>query len=279
MTIPVVVIGSAAVLGLAAALWWRLTAPGKRIRFGAATLYYSPALTADVVNRVVQYLKRENFTDQPMVARLLRQGATYQFQVICSGPPVEDQVTVFEVLAAGLSDDVFAGAAVEVQVCDSIFRPYVAIPHRGRYGRRITMNAAHLFWLEGVTDDEAFSVATFLAGAGVFDNSPKIAQMNRSPDGYEFRLGAKVDPQTPEMVDGACRMCGDLARVLRGASVAVRFCEGPLSRTLRTAAPRAAEHGTEHSHVPGGPYRAEVVGIPGELADGNGLRRQDKQDS
>lgn len=274
MTIILVVIGSAIVVGLVIAFWWRLTAPGKRIRFGAFTLYYSPALTADVVNRVVQYLTRENFADQPMVARLLRHGATYQFQVIFSGPPVEDQVTVFEVLAAGLSDDVFCGAAVEVHVCDSIFRLYVVIPHRGRYGRRITMNAAHLFYLERVTDDEALGVATFLAGVGVFNASPKIAQMNRSADGYEFRLAVKVDPQTPEMVEGARRMSSDLSCVLRGASVTVRFCEGPLGGTLRTVESRAAEHGTEHSHVPGGPYRTEVVCVPGELRDGNGPREE-----
>jgi hypothetical protein len=279
MTITLVVVGGAIVVGLAVAFWWRLTAPGKRIRFGAVTLYYSPALTADLVNSVVLYLKRENFTHQPMVGRLLRQDATYQFQVIFSGPPVEDQVTVFEVLAAGLSDDVFAGAAVEVQVCDSIFRPYVVIPHRGRYGRRITMKAAHLFYLRGVTDEEAFRVATFLARVGVFDDSPKIAQMNCSADGYEFRLAVQVDPQTPEMVEGARRMSSDLSLVLPGVSVAVRFCEGPLARTLRSVEPRAGEHGTEHSHVSGGPYRTEVVCVPGEPLDGNGLREEDKQDS
>jgi hypothetical protein len=279
VTIVLVVVGSAIVVVLAAAFWWWLTAPDKRIRFGAVTLYYSPALAGDVVNRVVQYLKRENFTDQPMVARLLGEGATYQFQVIFSGPPLEDQVTAFEVLAAGLSDDVFAGAAVEVQVCDTIFRPMSVIRHRGRLGRRITMNAAHLFYLEGVTDDEAFWVATFLAGVGVFDDSPKIAQMNRSVEGYEFRLAVKVDPQTPEMVEGVRRLSSDLSRVLRGASVAVHFCEGPLGRTLRTVKPRIAEDGTENSHIPGSPYRTEVFCIPGELPDGSGLREEEKQDS
>lgn len=256
---------------LAVAFWWWLTAPGKRVRFGETTLYYSPTLTMDVVNRVVQYLKRENFAGQPMVARLLRQSENYQFQVIFSGPPIEDQLTVFEVLAAGLSDDVFAGAAVEFQVCDSIFRPYVVIRHRGRYGRRITMNAAHLFYLEGVTDEEAFSVATFLAGVGVFDDSPKIAQMNRAADGYEFRLAVKVDPQTPEMVEGGRRMSSDLSRVLRGVSVAVHFCEGPLARTLRTVQPQTEGYGTEDSHVPGGPYRTKAFCIPG---DSVGLRKK-----
>ena len=56
------------------------------------------------------------------------------------------------------------------------------------------MNAAHLFYLEGVTESDAFAVATYLAKVGVFDDAPKIAQLNRSADGYEFRLAVEVDP-------------------------------------------------------------------------------------
>jgi hypothetical protein len=240
VTTSLILIGSALVVVLAAAVFWRLTGPGKCVRFGACTLYFAPDVTADVVERVVRYLTREQFSEEPMTARLLRQGTTYQFQVILSGPPLENQATVFEVLAAGLSDDVFSGAPVEVQVCDRGFRPFVVIPHRGRYGRRIAMNAAHLFYLEGITEEEAHSVATFLAGVGVFDSSPKVAQLNRTAEGYEFRQAVKVDPQLPEMIEGARRMSADLSGVLRGRPVAVTFCEGPLDRTLRLDADKGS---------------------------------------
>jgi hypothetical protein len=271
VTTPLVLVGSVLLLVLAVAVFWRLSGPGRRVRFGACTLYYASPVTADVVDRVVRYLKRDGFSEEPMTARLLRQDATYQFQVIFSDPPLEHQVTLFEVLAAGLSDDVFAGAPVEVQVCDSRFRPFVAIPHRGRYGRQITMNAAHLFYFEEVTDTEAFSVATFLAGVGLFDDSPKIAQMNRSAEGYELRLAVKVDPQGPQRLDGARRMSADLSGVLHGRPVAVTFCAGPLSQTLRPVLPQTADGGTRPSHVPGGPYRTGVVLVPGEARPGNGL--------
>jgi hypothetical protein len=212
-----------------------------------------------------------------MDARLLQQDGTYQFQIVFSAPPHEDRVTAFEVLAAGLSDDVFEGAAVEVQACDRVYRPYVVIPHRGRYGRRITMNAAYLFYLEGVTDPEAMSVATFLVGAGLFNDSPKIAQMNRGPDGYEFRLAVKVDPQTPERIEGARQMASDLSRVL-GASVAVHYCQGPLNRTLRAVEPQDAEQGRKQSHVPGSPYRAEVYHLRGDRPADGSRRGEEKQD-
>ncbi len=164
---------------------------------------------------------------------------------------------------------------MEVQVCDTVFRPISVVAHRGRFGRRIAMNAAHLFYLEGVTDSEAFDVATFLAGVGVFDDSPKIAQMNRSHEGYEFRLAVEVDPLEPQMVEGARTMARDLSQVLRGATVAVHFCRGLLG-TLRVLLPRTAEQGAADSHVPGGPYRTQVFCVPGQLPDGND--RDDKDE-
>ena len=166
-------------------------------------------------------------------------------------------------LAAGLSDDVLAGSAVEVSVCDNLSRPISAVRHWGRFGRRITMNAAYLFYLEGVTDDEALLVATFLAGVGLFNDSPKIAQMNRNSGGYEFRLAVEVDPLTPELLNGTSQMATDLSRVLGDRPVAVHYCQGLLG-ALRAEPSRAAEDGTLNSHVPGGPYRSQVFRVPGE---------------
>jgi hypothetical protein len=140
------------------------------------------------------------------------------------------------------------------------------------------MNAAHLFYLEGVTDEEAFSVATFLVGAGLFNDSPKIAQMNGGVDGYEYRLAVKVDPQTPERIEGTREMANDLSRVLR-APVAVHYCQGPLGRTLRAVEPLDAEQGREQSHVSGGPYRAEVFHVRADRPAGSGRREEEKQNS
>src|SRR5688572_1907051 len=169
MTIVLLSAAGALIVGLAVALW-RLTGPGKRLRFGAVNLYYKRAVTPDEANSVGRHLMREKFTSRGMDARLTREGGTCQLQLICSFGQADDRQNIAcEVLAAGLSDDVFAGAAVEVHVCDTVFRPVSVVAHRGRFGRRIAMNAAHLFYLEGVTDSEAFEAAVFLAGAGMFD--------------------------------------------------------------------------------------------------------------
>jgi hypothetical protein len=167
-------------------------------------------------------------------ARLYRAGETYLLQLICStGQPDEKQNLASEVLAAGFSDVVVGGARVEVQICDSVLRPTSVIPHRSRFGRRMGMNAASLFFMDGVTEKEAGSVATFLAAAGLFNDSPKVAQLNRTGLGFEFRVAVNVDPLTDEMIAGQRDMAKDLSRmVLGGAPVQVHYGLG-LAATLR----------------------------------------------
>ena len=242
-----IVSASAIVVGWVVTLW-RRNGLGKRLRFGPVTLYYTPAVTRDAANRVGQYLLRQQFA---VDGRLTRIDATYQLQLICDlGHRDEKQELACEVLAAGLSDEVFAGAEVEVHICDNIFRSIVAVSHRGRFGRRLAMNAARLFYLESVTDSQALEVATFLAAVGVFDDSPKVAQMNRNADGYEFRLAVDIDPLPPEMVDGARQMAHDLStKVLKNAPVTVDYCRG-LQGTLRT--------GADTHRATGGAYRSQV---------------------
>jgi hypothetical protein len=132
-------------------------------------------------------------------------------------------------------------------------------------GRRLGMNAAHLFYLDGVTGGQALEVAVFLAGMEVFNDSPKIAQMDRSAEGFDFRLAVEVDPLAPEMVAGARQMATDLSKVLK-SPVTVHYCRGLLD-TLRAIRPQGAEDGAESSHVPGGRYRTEVFRVPSDLKE------------
>jgi hypothetical protein len=209
---------------------------GKRLRLEGGSVYYAGLVTAQEAEHAGRYLgERGIFKAGLKDARLFRDASTYQLQLICSsGLPDETQNLAAEVLAAGFADDVVAGAPVEVQICDAILRPIAVIPHHGRFGRRLGMNAASLFYLDGVTFDEALNVATFLAAVGLFNESPKIAQLNRAGDGFEFRVAVNVDPLTTEMIDGQVQMAKDLSRqVMGGKPVDVQYCHG-LAATLRT---------------------------------------------
>ena len=139
------------------------------------------------------------------------------------------------------------------------------------------MTTAYLFYLDAVADDEALSVATFLAGVGLFNDSPKIAQMNRGAEGYEFRLAVEVDPLTPELLSGAHQMAADLSRVLGGRPVAVHFCKGLLG-ALRAGPSRVAKEDATLVDGPGGPYRTQIFHVPGEASGDRPKTWEEKQD-
>lgn len=253
MTYLGIVAGLALVVGLAVE-FWRRGGPGTRLRFGRGNLYYTEGVTGDEGERVGRYLAWKGIFEAGVIdARLTRDGAVYQVQLICPrGDPAEGQDLACEVLAAGLSDAALAGDAVEVHICDRTFRPTSVVRHTGRFGRLIAENAASLFAMDGVEESEAAGVAAFLAEAGLFNASSKVAQINRAGEGYEFRLAVNVDPLTPDMVEGQRQMALDLsAQVLRGRPVDVRYTKG-LAGTLRAQPPAAGPRSN------GDPQRAEA---------------------
>ncbi len=192
-----------AIVALALALSVRAAA-GKRIRLKGGSLYYSGSVTAEEAERAGRFLVAKGYFKGGLTdVRLYRCGTTYQLQVIVDGgKPTEEQSSASEILAAGFSDEVLAGAACEVQYCNGALHPIAVIPHQGRLGRRMVMNAAELYYTDGVTERDAMGVATFLVAAGVFNDSSKVAQLNREGDGFDFRVAVEVDPLTAEMIDG-----------------------------------------------------------------------------
>jgi hypothetical protein len=257
-------LGAFLVIALAVVMRFR-GAAGRRLRLAGGNLYYAGAVTPAEAERAGRFLVRDGlFKAGLRDARLYRDGETYQLQLVCStGQPQETQNVASEVLAAGFSDDVLGGAPVEVQICDSVLRPTSVIPHRSRFGRRLGMNAASLFFTDGVSEEEAMSVATFLAFAGLFNDSPKVAQLNRGPEGFEFRLAVNVDPLTDEMIAGQKDMANDLShKVLGGAPVDVCYCLslGATLRIDRTSLTRGDHE--EGTTTKGRSYTTQLFQVP-----------------
>jgi hypothetical protein len=247
--------GVVLVVGILAVAVWSFVRRERRVAFGAHHLRIGPGITVSEAGEACELLSRVELNAD---ARLARVGETNQLWLFCArGATDETQKLAGEVLAAGLSDEVFAGTAVEIHLHDWAYREIAVVPHRRRLGRRLAMNAAQLFYTDGVLADEAFQLATFLAWAGIFNDRPKVAQLERAGAGYEFRLAVNVDPLPPEMTTGAERLADDLSRhVFRGAPVTVRYSHG-LAGTLRLGPPQPVPAEGE-SPAPDGPYRTEV---------------------
>ena len=262
-------LGAIMVIALAFVLRFR-GATGKRLRLERGNLYYAGAVTPEEARRAGLFLLRKGLFKAGLKdTRLYRDGDRYQLQLICStGQPEEPQDLASEVLAAGFSDDVLGGAPVEVQICDSVLRPTSVIPHLSRFGRRMGMNAASLFYMDGVSEQEAMRVATFLAAAGLFNDSEKVAQLNRTGEGFEFRVAVNVDPLTDEMIAGQQEMADDLSRkVLGGSPVQVQYCNG-LAATLRVDRACLTAGNNKGTIIPKGQsYSSQVFQVPNESAE------------
>jgi hypothetical protein len=220
---------------------------------GRRRVQVGPGVTDDQARRAGEYLARRGVQAR---ARLQRDGDTYQlFLAVSLGQPDAVQDLACEVLAAGLCDEVCGGAATEIHICDPRGHVTSVVAHRWRLGRRLAMNATVLFYTDGVMRDDAFKLTTFLAYAGIINDSPKVMQFDRIDTGYELRVAVDVDPLPAEMEAGARQMADDLSqRVFGGAPVSVRYACG-LKNTLKLGPPHTVP-------LPGepepGPYRTQV---------------------
>jgi hypothetical protein len=258
MNDTILIIGALIIVWLLVSTW---LAYRKRLRFGESLLTFTSKVTKEEAQRVGEYLVQKGiFNNTSTDAQLDRDGTIYQLRWMqFFSQPVPELDLAAEVLAGGLSEDVFAGQPVEVHLCDGWLQSKSIATHRRRFGNRLAMNGAVLFYLSGITPEEALRVATFLAHAGLFNDSPKVAQMNRSEDGYEFRLAVYME-LTPEMTEGAKQMATDLSRnVLGNAPVTVVYCLG-LEQTLRVRPEEELQK--DEPVVPSGPYRTEIYTVP-----------------
>ena len=92
-----------------------------------------------------EFLERVEFFNptQPTV-ELEKKTGTYYFRLPVADETVHDEEALVKcaVLAAGLSDEVFAGAALDLHICDGSLRTRVVVPHSGRFGERFRFNGA-----------------------------------------------------------------------------------------------------------------------------------------
>jgi hypothetical protein len=97
----------------------------------------------------------------------------------------------------------------------------------------------------------------------LFNDSEKVAQLNRTGLGFEFRVAVNVDPLTDEMIAGQKEMADDLSRkVLGGVPVQVQYCKG-LAATLRVDRECPTTCGNDEKAPPKGrSYTTQLFQVP-----------------
>lgn len=203
----------------------------KSLKCKGGAIYYRSTVTADEAQRLRDFLERIDFFNpvQPAV-EVEKEAGTYHFRLVVTDETHQDEEALVKcaVLAAGLSDEVFAGAAVEVHLCNRWLRTITVVPHWGRFGERFRFNAAEVFYTPEVAEDAAIALGTYLMWKEFFNDGPKLAQFNRTTRGFELRLQVKSESELgPAHRAEFQRMASDLSRdVFKGAPVEVCPCEG-----------------------------------------------------
>jgi hypothetical protein len=215
-------------VALVAALAWLRSVRTIRCRNGV--VYCASSVTAEEVQKLRTFLESLDFfcPSQPAVA-FEKEKETYRVRLPAAQEEVRDEEVQAKcaVLAAGLSDEVVAGAALEVHLCGDWWRTLAVVPSSGRYGERLRCNSAEVFFTSGVSEDDAIRLSTYLAGKGFFGEGHKLGQLNRMADGFELRMQVKSESELgPEHREEFLRMARDLSRDVFVAPVLVVPCEG-----------------------------------------------------
>jgi hypothetical protein len=200
------------------------------LRCKGGVIYYRSTVSADEAQRLREFLERSDFFNptQPAV-EMEKERGVYHFRLPVTEEVHQDEEALvrYAVVAAGLSDEVFAGATVEVHLCDGWLRSRTVVPHCGKFGERFRFNGAQLFYTPGVTENEAIRLGTFLMGQGFFNDGPKLGQFNRTAGGFELRLRVQNESALgPAHRAEFQRMASDLSQDVFGVPVEVCPCEG-----------------------------------------------------
>src|ERR1700722_3067274 len=117
-------------------------------------IYYASPVTLDETRRLGEHWERLDFFKPTQLAvglGLNKETGAYQFDLAMGEEAYQDEEVLVEcaVIAAALSEEVFAGAAVEVRLCKDWWQTRTIVPHSGRFGARFRFSAAEIFVTTG----------------------------------------------------------------------------------------------------------------------------------
>ena len=94
---------------------------GKEKNFKGVQLFYTDAVTEAEADALGAYLIEQEFADgEEKTVQLNKTGKTYEFRMVVKKGIEKDQenISMFKIVAAELSANVFKGEPVEVHICD-----------------------------------------------------------------------------------------------------------------------------------------------------------------
>lgn len=203
---------------------------GKRLEFNGGELYYTQEVTEEEATRLGEYMIESGFFDgNEKTVQIARNGTTYEFRMVIKEGLDQDEeyLWIAGIYALELSENVFEGNRTDIHLCDEHLQTLQVIA-------ALEFNGGQLFYLSGVTSEEAEGFGNYLVETGFFDGSEKSVQLAKTGAVYEFRMithpGLEQDPEYLEVAEAFTVELSE--NVFNGSRVDIYFCDADL-QTLR----------------------------------------------
>ncbi len=213
---------------------------GTKLEVGDLQLYYTARVTPGEANDLISFLvSHQSVKRAGKTMRLDKQRDTYILRVTVSSELARDEsfVNTAQFFALTLSDAVFHGAKVEVDLCNRRFKTLRAAPQKD-LGTRLALGKNTLFFTSRVTGDEAKRLGDYLSEKGFARGQNMTYQLDKEGNAYLFRVVVKRGSQWDADYLGITKaMAYALSKdVFHGAAVKVLLCDETL-KTLHVVEP------------------------------------------
>ena len=203
---------------------------GKRLEFNGGEIYYTPEVTEEEATRLGEYMIDSGFFDgNEKTVQITKNGTTYEFRMVIKEGLDQDEeyLWIAGIYSLELSENVFEGNRTDIHLCDEHLETLQVIA-------ALEFNGGQLFYLSGVTSDEAVRLGEYLVASGFYDGNEKSVLLSKTGEVFEFYMITRAGLDTdPEYITVAEAFTGELSEnVFNGSQVDIYFCDSDLQTLL-----------------------------------------------
>jgi|GEM_PF-751225 len=238
---------------------------GQKLEFNKGSIYYTSSVSQSEVNRLGGYLVKEGyFNGIPKDVMIGKKGSKYEFKIVVNKEYKIDNevVRVFEFAARDISDRVFAGAPVEIHLCDENLQTIRIIkPDQNQesapsstedYGQKLEFNGDILYYTPSVSLFDAKKFGKYLVDIKFFIGTSRVTQINKNGSKYEFKVvmrkALEITKERIELLESAAKDASD--NVFGGYPVEIHLCD----ENLRTRSIISSKQSLDAAPLPTGDY-------------------------
>ncbi|PLX07349.1 MAG: hypothetical protein C0596_10395 [Marinilabiliales bacterium] len=219
--------------------FWSCNNYGTKLTIDDMELYYTDEVSEDDAEAVGEYLQELELTEGgERTAQITKDGDTYQFRmVIKEGHEDDPEVELLaNIIAMGLSEEVFDGDEVEVHLCDDQLETIEVIEMEDyddedydfddEYEMKV-FDGTEIEYDYTITKSEVNDLGNFLIETGFTDGTTKSIVFVYDDDAYIFKMVVDEDtwddPEFEEIAKTYAKQMSD--EVFYGMDVEIHLCD------------------------------------------------------